>query len=187
LSNYQTRYPSEIQLTNRQVITLNSNDNKERTLLTEVKVDEKLLRDAFSRNGFESVVIMEEVKQHQIGSGMRKHLSSDWDMHIRFLSLHQGLIAIDAEVETNIDYLEHITTDNWISVIYEIWEVVKQLTNQIYLFHKKTGLYVTQIVKDFSIALSKLKEQTEWKPIVAVGALALLGLSLAAWAASSKE
>lgn len=186
MSNYQTRYPLEVQLTNGQLITLNSNDNKERSLITEVSVNEKSLRDAFSHNGFENVLIMEEVKQHQIGSGMRKHLSNDWDMHIRFLNLHQGLVAIDAEVETNMNYVEHITTDNWISVIYEVWEVIKQLTNQIYLFHKKTGLYVTNVLKDFSIALAKLKEQTEWKPLLGLGILAVAGISLIALA-SSKE
>lgn len=186
MSTYQTRYPLEVQLTNGQAITLNSNDNKERPLITEVALSEKSLRDAFSKNGFESVLIMEEVKQQQIGSGMRKHLSTDWDMHVRFLNLHQGLIAIDAEVETNMNYVEHLTTDNWVSVIYEVWEVIKQLTNQIYLFHKKTGLYVTNILRDFSIALAKLKEQTEWKPILAIGILALAGISLITLA-SSKE
>lgn len=186
MSNYQARYPSQIQLANGNIITLNPTDNKERVLITEVTLNEKSLRDTFSHNGFENVLIMEEIKQYQIGSGMRKHLSNDWDMHVRFLKLHQGLIAIDAEVETNMNYLEHITKENWCSVVYEVWEVIKQLTTKIYLFHKKTGLYVTQILRDFSIALSKFKEQTEWKPVVAVGILAILGLSLAAWA-SSKE
>lgn len=179
--DYQTQYPLEIQLGNGQILRLSNTDNKNRVLITEVKNDEKTLRGVFSKNGFEEILIMEEVKPMQIGNGMRKHLDTCWDMHVRFLRLHDNMIAIDAEIETHIGYVEHATSGNWISVIYEAWIVLKEVTNEIYLFHKPTGQYITHILKDASIGLKKLQNQIEWKPVLAVlGIIVLLGLALRA-------
>jgi hypothetical protein len=82
---------------------------------------------------------------------MRKHLDDDWDMHVRFFNYHNGLTAIDAEVETSTKYLDHVTRpENWISVIREVWEILKQITNDIRLFHKATGLYVKSVERSFN-------------------------------------
>jgi len=166
LTNYQTLYPLEIQLINNQIVRLSDADNKGRVLITEVETEVQHLRYAFSKDGFDDVIIMEVVKENQIGNGMRKHINKYWDMHVRFLALHEGLIAIDGEVETNMDYLEHVIADNWISVIYEVWNVVKKVTSEIHLFHKGTGLYVRQILKDTSMELRRFSYLIEWKPIV---------------------
>ncbi len=71
--------------------------------------------------------------------------------------------------------IEHVTKDNWISVIYETWEILKQATDKVYLFHRTTGLYVKNILSDVSIGLTRFNNQIEWKPIV-VGAV--IGITL---------
>ena len=47
-------------------------------------------------------------------------------MHIRFIQLHEGRIAIDGEVETSRKWAEHNAKDNWISVIYETTNIPKK-------------------------------------------------------------
>ncbi len=179
MSYYQTIYPSKIQLDDNQVIDLTFDDNKNRSLITEVEIGEKALRQGFTTHAFEEVLVMEEVKKDQIGNGMRKHLNKDWDMHVRFLHLHDGFIAIDAEVETNMEYVEHVTKNNWISVLNEVWEIVTEITKKIWIFHKTSGHYVKQVLNYMNIKMNPFKDQTEWKPVVAVvGILALLGLVL---------
>ena len=174
MSQYTTRYPHQIELSNGETVILTYQDNKNRILLLETTARESVLRDAFSQKGFKNTSV-EVVKEHQNGDGMLKHLNKDWDMHVRFLHIHEGLIAVDAEVETSREYVEHITKDNWISVIYEVWEIVEQVTSKIFIFHKTSGQYVTNILKDASIGLTKFKNQIEWKPLV-VGSI--LGVTL---------
>lgn len=159
-------------------MTLSSEDNKNRVLVLETTVEESILREAFSRNGFKETSV-EVVKEYQNGNGMLKHLSYDWDMHIRFLHMHEGLIAIDAEVETSREYIEHVTKENWISVIYEVWAILEQATDKVFLFHKTSGYYVKNILRDVSIGLTKFKNQIEWKPLVIGGMIGVaLGLIL---------
>ena len=172
--NYETKYPSKIQLSDGQTLTLTLQDNKERQLITEVNLKEVQLRNIFSQNGFENIRIMEEIKSNQIGCGMRKHIDKDWDIHVRFLNLHERLVSIDAEVETNMEYVEHVTTENWVSVLSEIWDIIRSITNGIWLFHKKSGQYVRQILENITIKMTKFKNQIEWKPIAAVAGIVLL-------------
>lgn len=167
--DYKTQYPSKIRLQNNQVLALTLTSNRDRVLITEVSSDIKKLRDLFAKHGFEDILLTEIVKPKQIGSGMRKYLDTCWDIHVRFFQLHKDLIAIDAEVETNSNFVEHIMEDSWISVLYEIWVIILEIPGGFYLFHKSSNQYVNEILSYMEITLHKTKEkQTEWKPIVAV-------------------
>lgn len=113
------------------MLTLSDADRKERILITEVDLEEKAVRNLFKKNGFE-IAFPEEKKTGQSGDGMLKSIDNDWDMHVRFFHFHNGMTAIDAEVETSRKYIEHLTKpENWISVLREVWDILKQITDKI--------------------------------------------------------
>ncbi len=127
---YETEYPSTVTLYNDpNTYNLTLNDNQERVLITETRSNINELRDIFRNEGFNDTTV-EEKKPFQTGQGVLKRISDDWDMHIRFLSLHDGLIAIDGEVETSRKWVEHNTANNWISVIYEITNILQKYNAQ---------------------------------------------------------
>ena len=178
MEDYVTEYPGTVMLqddTNQ--YKLSWDDNQERTLITETNVSLDKLQEVFQNEGFNKTSI-EYKKPNQIGNGFLKNLSDDWDMHVRFIELHEGLIAIDGEVETSRKWMEHNTKDNWISVIYEITNILKKYQIQFSILHKKMQKYVTNIVEQMKIQMTPLGK-IQWKYMaIDTGIVTVIGLTL---------
>lgn len=177
MQNYVTEYPGTILLQNDpNSYKLTLKDNQERILITETSASLEKLQHVFCNEEFSETGV-EYKKPHQIGNGFLKNLSDDWDMHIRFMEEHKGLIAIDGEVETSRKWVEHNTEDNWISVIYEITNILQKHNIQYSLWHKKMKRYVTNIVEQMKIQMTPLG-RIQWKHVaIAAGITAVLGLT----------
>lgn len=180
MNEYETEYPGVILLQNDSTQhKLTITDNRDRILITETDASVEQLQHIFQKEGFNETSI-EYKKPHQIGNGFLKTLSDDWDMHVRFMQLHNGLIAIDGEVETSRKWVEHNTKDNWISVIYEVTNILKKYQIKTYLWNTKMQRYVVDIVEQIKIKMTPLG-QVQWKHVaIAVAGVATV-LSLAAW------
>ncbi len=175
MTNYQTHYPAQVELYDGRKIQLNFNDNQERVLITETNTPLSTLQQIFKNEGF-SETNVEEKKAQQITQGIRKSLTNEWDIHVRFLQVHENFIAIDAEVETSREYLEHIN-GKWISVIYEITSILEKYKIAFGIWHKKTQNYVRTIIQHGTLVLDEISDKIEWKPIV-VGAVAGIAIGL---------
>lgn len=173
---YTTQYPGVITLHNDpNQYSLTLDDNHDRTLITEVKTSPDELRRIFGQEGFAETSI-EIKKPGQIGNGVLKNLTNDWDMHVRFLNIHDGLVAIDGEVETSRKWVEHNTGDNWISVIYEITGILQKYGIQFSIWHKKMKNYVSNIINHIQIQMNPIG-RIEWKDVaIAAGIISLTGL-----------
>ena len=182
MSDYVTEYPSMIKLRDDNVsYTLTVEDNQNRVLITETDLSLDRLRTIFGQEGFSNTMV-EEKKPSQIGQGVLKHLTQEWDMHVRFLRIHQDLIAIDGEVETSREFLEHATEPIWVSVIYEIAEILRKYGVQFIIWHKKLGRYVEQVIQKIQLTM-KPNGKIRWKPIVAAAAI-ISSIALLVWAIS---
>lgn len=175
MGNYETQYPSSITLDDDQTYSLSFVDNQNRILVTETNSSLEKLKSIFDQEGFTETMV-EEKKVNQISQGLMKKLTKDWDMHIRFLQIHEGNIAIDAEVETSREYLDHLN-GKWISVIYEVTGILEKYGIAFGIWHKKAQKYVKNILKNGSIVLDEVAGKIEWKPI-AIGAAVGIGLGL---------
>ena len=179
MNEYETEYPGVVLLQNDSTQhKLTMTDNQERVLITETNASLETLQEIFQKEGFGETKI-EYKKTHQVGNGFLKNLTDDWDMHIRFIQLHKGRIAIDGEVETSRKWVEHNTEDNWISVIYEITNILKTYQIAFSIWHKKMQNYVTNIVEQMKIQMTPLG-QIRWKH-VAIVAGAAAALTLIGW------
>lgn len=177
---YETDYPGAVLLQDDEALyELTIEDNRERVLITETDASVAQLQKAFQNEGFSETSI-EYKKPYQVGNGFLKTLSDDWDMHVRFMQLHDGLIAIDGEVETSRKWVEHNTKDNWISVIYEVSNILQKYHLNFYIWHKKMQRYVVNIVEQMKIQMTPLG-RIQWKHVAIVGGATIV-LGLAAWA-----
>ena len=179
MPDYATKYPGTVKLEGggpRYKLTID--DNRQRVLITETDAGLDQLYRAFGQEGFNETVL-EYKKPLQIKNGLRKALSDDWDMHVRFIRLHDERIAIDGEVETSTRYVEHNTQDNWISVIYEITDILGKHGIQYSIWHKKMQKYVVGIVNQMQIRMSPLGK-IRWKH-VAIGAGISIALIVLGW------
>ena len=146
-------------------------------LITETSASLEKLQEVFENDDFSETDI-EYKKPSQIGNGFLKNLTDDWDMHVRFIELHEVLVAIDGEVETSRKWVQHNTEDNWISVIYEITNILKKYQIQFSIWHKKMQRYVINIVEQMKIQMSPLGT-IQWKHVaIAAGIMTVLGLTL---------
>lgn len=177
MANYVTDYPVVVILENNEIATITVDDNRERTLITETESDVDTLTKIFRDEGFNQTSI-EEKKKLQLCDGFRKKISQEWDMHVRFLGIHSERIAIDAEVETSTEYLQHVTKpQHWISVIYEVQNILSKHGINFKIWHKKTGSYIRQIVQKTSLTLLEADGKIKWKPI-ALGIAILIAATL---------
>jgi hypothetical protein len=173
MPNYHTNYPFKVLLHDGREVQLGFNDNQNRVLITETNAPLLTLQEAFKSEGF-SETHLEETKPNQISQGLVKRLTRDWDMHVRFLQLHQGYVAIDAEVETSREYLQHIG-GNWISVVYEVTTILQKYGIAFFIWHKTAANYVKTIFQNAGLILYEIADKIEWKPIV-IGAVAGIAL-----------
>jgi len=165
MTNYQTNYPSNIILDDGTKIQLSVNDNQNRVIITETDLALEQLRIIFEKEGFNQT-ILEEKKPNQIAQGLMKKLTEDWDMHVRFLQFHRGLVAVDAEVETSREYLDHIG-GRWVSVVYEVINIFQKYGTKFYFWHKYAQKYVKEIQTNVNLILNDISGKIEWKPIAA--------------------
>lgn len=130
---------------------------------------EELIRTLFEE-GFRKVDF-ENKKPFQIGAGFAKKLKSPWEMHLRLLSLQQGLIAIQAEVEISRRYIQHIGSVR-APVIYEIESILKKHRIEYRIWNEKIRDYITNIIDNHQIKLNAPKlPATPWKPMMLIGIL----------------
>jgi hypothetical protein len=177
--SYNSTFPMRIVLDDDRLVDVNFDDNRNRVLILEVGLDENTLRKIFSNNQFTNVGILEEKKLGQIGEGMRKKIDDNWDMHIRFFKYHQNFIAIDAEVETGTSYVDHLShSENWVSVIKEIYIIIKSHSTDIRLYHKTYRKFVKDIISLGSTELVQSSFQTKWSELILVGVLSGIVASL---------
>ena len=178
MGNYETKYPASIELHgDYQKYSLNFSDNQNRVLITEANSSVPELKSIFEKEGF-SETILEEKKINQISQGLMKHLTVDWDMHVRFIQIHDNSIAIDAEVETSREYLEHLN-GKWISVIYEVTNVLEKHGITFGIWHKQAKKYVDKILENGSLVLDNISGKIKWKPLVIGAAVGIvLGIVL---------
>jgi len=107
MSEFLTRYPKKMSFLKGLQESIKSEDIQfdHLSLLVKIKKDEiikTLILEGFSKVKFENK------KPGQIGNGFTKKLKKPWEIHIRLLYMHQGLIAIQGEVEISRRYIQHI-------------------------------------------------------------------------------
>ena len=119
----------------------------------------------FTSEGFTKVKF-EHKKPSQIGHGLNLKLKKPWEMHIRFVELKKGLVAIQGEVEVSRDYLQHLFCQNT-PVVYEIEEMLKKHKVDYKIWNKRISKYVHTIIDNYKIKLSTPSIPVlAWKPLV---------------------
>lgn len=179
MANYKTEYPAAVILENNQISPLTIDDNRARVLITETESTVDVLTQIFLNEGFFQTMV-EEKKLGQLCDGFRKHLSPEWDMHVRFLGLNPHKIAIDAEVETSTEYIQHLTKpEYWVSVLFEVHEILRKHKISFKTWHKKAKSHVMSFIENTTLELVETDGKIKWKPIAATMAIAIaIGLLL---------
>jgi len=159
----------------KDIIRIDSKTGVEHLHIIVKKNIDELLK-IFKSEGFTRVKF-EHKKPLQIGHGLNLKLKKPWEMHIRFVELKKGLIAIQGEVEVSRDYLQHLFCQNT-PVIYEIEEMLKKHQVDYQIWNKRISKYVHSIVDNYKIKLSTPNIPVfAWKPMVFfIGAVSLFYL-----------
>ena len=105
---YLTRYPKTISFLDglKESIHIDTKSGVEQLTVVVKKNVEELMK-IFSKEGFTKVKF-EHKHPFQIGNGISLKLKKPWEMHVRFVDMRKGLVAIQAEVEVSRDYLQHL-------------------------------------------------------------------------------
>jgi hypothetical protein len=120
------------------------------SLMVRIKKDEII--SALTSEGFKRVKL-ENRKPTQIGHGFSKKLAKPWEMHVRLLEMHQGLIAIQAEVEISRRYIQHIRSVR-APVIYEIESILKKHRIEYQIWHARLKQYISSVIDNHQITLN---------------------------------
>ena len=152
MSEFLTRYPKTISIVkglqdfiHREEINLDH-----LSLMVRIKKDEVV--NALMSEGFKRVKL-ENRKPAQIGHGFSKKLAKPWEMHVRLLEMHQGLIAIHAEVEISRRYIQHIRSVRS-PVIYEIESILNKHKIEYQIWHAKLRQYITSVIDNHQVTLN---------------------------------
>lgn len=163
---YLTKYPKTVSLMDgvRDSIKIDGRAGVEHMyVVVKNNVDE--LIKVFKSEGFTKVKF-EHKKPSQIGHGLNLKLKKPWEMHIRFVELKKGLIAIQGEVEVSRDYLQHLFCQNT-PVIYEIEEMLKKHQIDCKIWNARISKYVHSVIDDYKIKLAAPNIPVfAWKPMV---------------------
>lgn len=169
MSEFLTSYPRRISVVKglQHFIGIEDIELDHLSLMVKIKKDEiinTLISEGFSRVKFENK------KPTQIGSGFSKRLSKPWEMHVRLLEMHQGLIAIQAEVEISRKYIQHIRSVR-APVIYEIESILKKHSIEYQIWNAKLRDYIIKVIDNHQIKLKSPKlPAMPWKPMIAYAA-----------------
>ena len=155
MSEFLTRYPKKMNFLKGLQESIKSEDIQfdHLSLLVKTKKDEiikALILEGFTKVKFENK------KQGQIGHGFTKKLKKPWEIHIRLLDMHQGLIAIQGEVEISRSYIQHIRSVR-APVIYEIESILKKHRIEYKIWNDKVRDYITNIIENHQIILNSPK------------------------------
>jgi len=155
MSEFLTRYPKKMNFLKGLQESIKSEDIQfdHLSLLVKVKKDElirTLILEGFTKVKFENK------KPQQIGHGFTKKLKKPWEIHIRLLDMHQGLIAIQGEVEISRRYIQHIRSVR-APVIYEIESILKKHRIEYKIWNDKVRDYITNIIENHQIILNSPK------------------------------
>ena len=132
-------------------------------MIKKIKKDEiikSLLTEGFK------MVKLENRKPKQIGNGFSKKLKKPWEMHVRLIDMHQGFIAIKAEVEISRKYIQHIRSVRS-PVIYEIESILQKHKIEYKIWNAKVRDYITNIIDNHQIKLRSPKlPAIPWKMMI---------------------
>jgi len=174
---YLTKYPKSVSFFDgiKGMIYVDGKKGVEQLQIVVKKNVDDLLQ-IFSSEGFTKVKF-EHKKPFQIGNGISLKLKKPWEMHVRFVDMKKGLIAIQAEVEVSRDYLQHLFSQNT-PVIYEIEEMLKKHQIDYKIWNMRIKKYVNTIFNNYKIKLSTPNIPVfAWKPMVfAIGTVSSLYL-----------
>ncbi|MDI1496184.1 MAG: hypothetical protein K8823_1492 [Cenarchaeum symbiont of Oopsacas minuta] len=165
--DYATKYPKTIKFTNGKKIKIKINKDEVEHLHVVVRRNIDELVCMFKKEGFTGVKF-EHKKVSQIGKGLNLKLKRPWEMHIRFIDMKKGLVAIQGEVEVSRDYLQHLFCQST-PVIYEIENVLKKNLIDYRIWNSRIGSYVISVLDNYAIKLARPNIPVfAWKPMVYV-------------------
>ncbi len=162
---YLTRYPKTVSLTDglRDRIKVDKSGVEHLHVVVKKNINE--LVGLFKNEGFTRVKF-EHKKPSQIGHGLNLKLKKPWEMHIRFVELKKGLVAIQGEVEISRDYFQHLFCQNT-PVIYEIEAMLKKHQIDYRIWNSRISKYVHSVIDNYKIRLSTPSIPVfAWKPMV---------------------
>jgi len=165
---YLTRYPKTISFLDGLMdnIHIDAKSGVEQ-LTVVVKKNVEEIRKVFSKEGFTKVKF-EHKHPFQIGNGISLKLKKPWEMHVRFVEMKKGLVAIQAEVEVSRDYLQHLFCQST-PVIYELESVLKKHQIDYKIWNNRIKNYVQTIFDNYKIKLATPNIPVlAWKPMIFV-------------------
>jgi len=165
---YLTRYPKSVSFIDgiKDSIRIDSKNGVERLNVVVRKNFEELMK-IFSKEGFTKVKF-EHKQPFQLGNGLSLKLKKPWELHVRFVDMKKGLIAIHAEVEVSRDYLQHLFSQRT-PVIYEIEEMLKKHKIDYKIWNTRIKKYVQTVFDNYKVKLSTPNIPVfAWKPMLFV-------------------
>ncbi len=165
---YLTRYPKSVSFIDgiKDSIRIDSKNGVERLNVVVRKNFDELMK-IFSKEGFTKVKF-EHKQPFQLGNGLSLKLKKPWELHVRFVDMKKGLIAIHAEVEVSRDYLQHLFSQRT-PVIYEIEEMLKKHKIDYKIWNTRIKKYVRTVFNNYKVKLSTPNIPVfAWKPMLFV-------------------
>jgi hypothetical protein len=165
---YLTRYPKSVSFIDgiKDSIRIDSKNGVERLNVVVRKNFDELMK-IFSKEGFTKVKF-EHKQPFQLGNGLSLKLKKPWELHVRFVDMKKGLIAIHAEVEISRDYLQHLFSQRT-PVIYEIEEMLKKYKIDYKIWNTRIKKYVQTVFDNYKVKLSTPNIPVfAWKPMLFV-------------------
>lgn len=174
---YHTSYPRTVSLPDglTESIRVDARAGVEHLHVVVRRNVDELVR-MFKDEGFTRVKF-EHRKPSQIGHGLNLKLGKPWEMHVRFVELKRGMVAIQGEVEVSRDYLQHLFSQST-PVVYEIGEILRRNGVDYRIWNGRIRRYVGGVVDNYRVRLSTPSLPVlAWKPMVAfIGAVGALYL-----------
>src|SRR5919198_2965134 len=149
MSEFLTRYPKTISIVKGLQDFIHREEINLDHLSQMVRIKKDEVVNALMSEGFKRVKL-ENRKPAQIGHGFSKKLAKPWEMHVRLLEMHQGLIAIHAEVEISRRYIQHIRSVRS-PVIYEIESILNKHKIEYQIWHAKLRQYISSVIDNHQI------------------------------------
>ena len=162
---YLTKYPKTVSFLDGIKESIQVDREGVEQLHIVVKKSFNDLMKIFTAEGFTKVKF-EHKQPSQIGNGLNLKLKKPWEMHVRFVELKKGLIAIHAEVEVSRDYLQHLFSQRT-PVIYEVEEMLKRHNVDYKIWNARIRKYVSTIFENYKVKLATPSIPVfAWKPML---------------------
>ncbi|KAF6243193.1 hypothetical protein C6988_04495 [Nitrosopumilus sp. b1] len=162
---YLTKYPKTVSFLDGIKESIQVDKEGVEQLHIVVKKSFNDLMKIFTAEGFTKVKF-EHKQPSQIGNGLNLKLKKPWEMHVRFVELKKGLIAIHAEVEVSRDYLQHLFSQRT-PVIYEVEEMLKRHNVDYKIWNARIRKYVSAVFENYKVKLATPSIPVfAWKPML---------------------